>query len=290
MAQEGFEPSASLILSESGLPVAYRAKVENIAVPGAGIEPAASTFRAWRHDQPQLPRSLAFNQFGKEASNLHRPVQSRGAYQLADSRVVVPGEHHARIELACPVWKTGAFAARPMVRSAPVEREAEGEGVEPPKLALVRFRDGRRHQSACPSVESERESTGGRNRTCELLINIEARVPAHATPVEVGRGKKKKKKDEEQRNMSRGGRDRTDDLLLPRQADSRFPTPRNEKKGLQPDKCPAGVEPARPPWQGGRLPLHHGHTCQRRIVKEFENGTRGARTLTHLVKSQGLCR
>ena len=33
-------------------------------------------------------------------------------------------------------------------------------------------------------------------------------------------------------------------------------------------KCPAGVEPARPPWPGGRLPLHHGHTiaaasCQR---------------------------
>jgi hypothetical protein len=26
MAQEGFEPSASLVLSESGLPVAYRAK------------------------------------------------------------------------------------------------------------------------------------------------------------------------------------------------------------------------------------------------------------------------
>lgn len=24
-------------------------------------------------------------------------------------------------------------------------------------------------------------------------------------------------------------------------------------------KCPAGLEPARPPWEGGRLPLHHGH-------------------------------
>ena len=34
------------------------------------------------------------------------------------------------------------------------------------------------------------------------------------------------------------------------------------------DKCPAGVEPARPPWQGGRLPLHHGHDHRRRIVKE----------------------
>jgi hypothetical protein len=39
-----------------------------------------------------------------------------------------------------------------------------------------------------------------------------------------------------------------------------FPTSRT--------KCPAGVEPALPPWQGDRLPLHHGHilpttNCQR---------------------------
>jgi hypothetical protein len=31
-----------------------------------------------------------------------------------------------------------------------------------------------------------------------------------------------------------------------------FPTSRT--------KCPAGVEPALPPWQGDRLPLHHGHS------------------------------
>ena len=37
-------------------------------------------------------------------------------------------------------------------------------------------------------------------------------------------------------------------------------------------KCPAGIEPARPPWRGGRLPLHHGHTCRRRIVKESGYG------------------
>ena len=34
------------------------------------------------------------------------------------------------------------------------------------------------------------------------------------------------------------------------------------------DKCPAGVEPARPPWRGGRLPLHHGHLRRPQIVKE----------------------
>ena len=88
-----------------------------------------------------------------------------------------------------------------------------------------------------------------------------------------------------------------------------------------PPECPAGVEPARPPWQGGRLPLHHGHECRRRIVKDAEStrwdsnprrrgtgaessplddqcverltspsGTRGARTLTSPVKSRVCCR
>src|SRR5271157_3307730 len=109
VAQEGFEPSASLGLNESGLPVAYRALapsrrqpwdsnpqaargrrlfsrqfpdpagwlpsvLASRQVPGAGIEPAASTFRAWRHDQPQLPRSVPRLLFGQ---NTFRSVQVR---------------------------------------------------------------------------------------------------------------------------------------------------------------------------------------------------------------------
>ncbi len=38
-----------------------------------------------------------------------------------------------------------------------------------------------------------------------------------------------------------------------------------------PRKCPTGVEPARSPWQGERLPLHHGHCDRRRIVKETQS-------------------
>ena len=56
--------SISVVLSESGLPVAYRAK----PVPGAGIEPAASTFRAWRHYQQQLPRSRLIREGGIRTS------------------------------------------------------------------------------------------------------------------------------------------------------------------------------------------------------------------------------
>jgi hypothetical protein len=59
-------------------------------------------------------------------------------------------------------------------------------------------------------------------------------------------------------------------------ASFRFRTGRISRAFLHPElirtidrvKCPAGVEPARPPWEGGRLPLHHGHdrprpNCQR---------------------------
>src|SRR5262249_54748411 len=82
-------------------------------------------------------------------------------------------------------------------------------------------------------------------------------------------------------SSSRDGRIRTGALLLPGQADwPGFLTSRVASS----DKCPAGVEPARPPWQGGRLPLHHGHDHRRRIVKEprAPGGTR-----THVAALRG---
>ncbi len=36
-------------------------------------------------------------------------------------------------------------------------------------------------------------------------------------------------------------------------------------------KRPAGVEPALPPWQGSRLPLHHGRVLMGWIVKDREH-------------------
>src|SRR5438128_11044266 len=83
---------------------------------------------------------------------------------------------------------------------------------------------------------------------------------------------------------------------------------------------PAGIEPALPPWQGSRLPLHHGRLCHNQIVNEREHRaglepalphygcgvlaasrpvlvavlvvsrTRGTRTLTCPVKSRECCR
>ena len=176
-------------------------------------------------------------------------------------------------------------------RSDRVAEPAEGEGVEPSRLIARPVRVGCRRRSACPSV---RRSSGGRNRTCELLFNREAHVPAHATPVY-------------DLSVGAAGFEPAFSWSRTRRIArlSHAPNPHSE--------CPAGVEPALPPWQGGRLPLHHGHDRRRRIVKEAEStgwdsnprrritgavssplddqcripsGTRGARTLTCPVKSR----
>jgi hypothetical protein len=74
------------------------------------------------------------------------------------------------------------------------------------------FRNSCHHRLACPSVLI---SCGGRNRTCNCLLNRE--LPYHlATPQCFSRGS----------GHSQDGRIRTDDLLLPRQADYQiFPRP-----------------------------------------------------------------
>ena len=137
----------------------------------------------------------------------------------------------------------GPAAERPRILTA------EGVGLEPTRLiARPRSRRVPSRQVGLPFPQPTR-STGGRNRTCELLLNREAHEPAHATPV-CGELSQSGRPDSNWRSPGPepGG--------LPG-----FPTPRRLK-------CPAGVEPALPPWQGGRLPLHHGHNCRRRIVKE----------------------
>jgi hypothetical protein len=98
VAQEGFEPSASLVLSESGLPVAYRASQfrglesnQRLHVQSVVLLPAATA-----------PESV--REFGKKDSNLHHLIQSQAACQLADSR-----ERLAGVEPACQAWEARAW-------------------------------------------------------------------------------------------------------------------------------------------------------------------------------------
>lgn len=63
----GFEPTISTLTGWRALRAAPRGRVVPIRrVPGAGIEPAASAFRARRHYQQQLPR------------NFHAPHEAEG--------------------------------------------------------------------------------------------------------------------------------------------------------------------------------------------------------------------
>ena len=107
-------------------------------VPGAGIEPAASAFRARRHYLAATPQStLPPRSCGKEESNLHRLIQSQGAYRLADPRESAPRESN-------PPGRLGSPAPLPL-----------GQG---------RINDS----SSC----------GGRNRTCVRAVNSRLPVPA----------------------------------------------------------------------------------------------------------------
>ena len=96
------------------------------------------------------PRSLLLR--GLE-SNQHRRDQSPLSCQLDDPRIGVVRDHKRK------------------------ERESNPQG-----SSLGRFRDGCHRQLACPSVVS----CGGRNRTCNRLLNREP--PYHwATPQKSGR-------------------------------------------------------------------------------------------------------
>ena len=161
---------------------------------------------------------------GRRISNLHRLIQSQGAYQLADSRVRPAG-----VEPACRTWE-----ARPdrSARDASTDRQqcgigdsnpgrlvgsqescrwtnpachrrAEGEGVEPSRL--IARPSSNRVPSPIGLPFRQSSSSGGRNRTCVPPVNSRALVPARTPP--------------ESHSDSRDGRIRTGDLLLPRQAD-----------------------------------------------------------------------
>jgi hypothetical protein len=139
------------------------------------------------------------------------------------------------------------------------------------------------------------DSSGGRNRTCVLPVNGRALVPARAPP----------------ESISRGGRIRTGALLVPNQADwPRFPTPR-DRTSAQRESNPhfrhgkavgcryimgtsASTELSKTQSTGWDSNPHRRLT--RAVSSPLDHqcyessGTRGARTLTCLVKSQVCCR
>jgi hypothetical protein len=116
---------------------------------------------------------------------------------------------------------------------------------------LDRFRDGCHRQLACPSGAFRIQSCGGWSRTSNRLLNRE--LPYRwATPQSQVRtvGFEPTLSGSRNRRISRLSYVLNDYI----------------------HKRPAGVEPALPPWQGSRLPLHHGRRNPGRIAKDQSTG------------------
>ena len=129
-------------------PDGFRAGLHSARVPGAGIEPAASAFRARRHYHQQLPRireggfelpppdsksgSLPVSRFPRAPRGSRTRLSGLGSPRLTAR----PGTHQPSLrvrdrgfEPRSPGWKPGVV---PLDQSRGLQ--AEGEGVEPSRL------------------------------------------------------------------------------------------------------------------------------------------------------------
>ena len=126
-----------------------------------------------------------------------------------------------------------------------IPRERKGRESNPQGSSLGRFRDGcRRHWLALSVL-----SCGGRNRTCNRLLN---REPPYRSATPQSRVRIRSRSQESGvRNQKTGTVDLNPPFLFPK---SLIPWISN----VLMQEHPAGVEPARPAWRAGRLLFHHG--------------------------------
>ena len=217
------------------------------------------------------------------ATTPHRFTEGRAGLEPARwyltgtcSAAELPTQGKSALRESNPPRQVGSLEPLPLGQEHVVCRSAEGEGVEPSRLSLDRFRSGCHHPLACPSVPFQ--SCGGRNRTCVGRLTA-------ACPYQHGL----------HRIISQDGWIRTSDLVLPtaRAQCQAFPHP--ETKSAQRESNPhirhgkavgcryimgtccvcqivkdqehrVGVEPTSPPHECGVL-------ATRRPVQS--SGTRG---------------
>jgi hypothetical protein len=124
-------------------------------IPGAGIEPATSAFRGRRHYQQQLPR-----------------IKSNCASEVpCGSRTRLSGLEDRCLGRSAK----GTFTRRSGRRGSRTPKAHRSAAFEAAAIT---------HWLALPC---RYHSTGGRNRTCDLLLNREAHGPTRASPVHKSR-------------------------------------------------------------------------------------------------------
>ena len=180
-----------------------------------------------------------------------------------------------------PPRQVGSLEPLPLGQGHVLFPEAEAEGLEPTT-----------DESPAPAFEAGSSSSrmtsvscGGRNRTCVKTVNSRPPVPARAPPHQTTRLDRVAEPSRlaivdrsGSNNLTQFNQIRTAGFE-PAISCSRSTRPVQCERGQtfpRPDKCrltvcrerPAGVEPALPPWQGSRLPLHHGRVVNEQIVKE----------------------
>ena len=133
--------------------------------PGVGIEPTASWFRARRHYQQQLSRSVrqtktASADQGSRLEALRPGIAPDLRASKAHAATTRRRECPAGIEPASPAWKAGASADRP--RAQLVSGKGGSRTLKAVKLVPVRA--GCHRQLACPSVRLRRQESNLRRR------------------------------------------------------------------------------------------------------------------------------
>ena len=283
-------------------------------VPGAGIEPAASAFRARRHYHQQLPRireggfeppppdsksgSLPVSRFPRAPRGSRTRLSDLGSPRLTAR----PGTHQRLqrerdrgVEPRSPGWKPGVV---PLDQSR--KKQAEGEGVEPSRLIA---RPGSGRVPSPIGLSFRLLSSGGRTRTCVPPVNSRVLVPARTPPeskvqtvgmagfepaISCSQGRRIGQAflhPESSRSPTSAQRESNPHVRHGKAVGYRYIMGTITAAGLSRSReHRVGLEPSSPPYESGVFAARRPVQCRHR------SGTGETRTLTEPVKSRTFCR
>ena len=179
MAQEGFEPSASLVLSESGLPVAYRAVFQFRGLESNQRPPRSERGVATSSNHPAVLYSETRQQQKGSGRRIRTSVAwFKGRQPTVSRSPRVPCGSRTRLS-SLEGWRLcrsakGTFSnqgGRRGSRTLKAHRSPDFEsGAVTHRLALPSSRSSCAGSGRWPDLTAQR-STGGRSRTSNCRLN-----------------------------------------------------------------------------------------------------------------------